>query len=187
MSPGTVDSQIAEYQFLRGALRGTQLALLDSRLLHFGTDYTESTALDAIASVRIAFERDARRIGWGVALGAAALIVFALAGPLGASVGRGLAEVSAQVARDAVQASALAQFLASALGVVKLIAGLMPAAALALALWGAALAVLGWIGHTSLALVLASAEREFRVPGREPLLIDFAESLSEAVASRMRR
>lgn len=187
MSSCMADAPIADYLFQRGALRGTQLTLLESRLLHLGTDCTESIALDAIASARIAFERDARRIGWGVAFGVLALIVFALAGPLGGAVGRALAEVSAQVARDASQASAVAQFLESALGALKFAVGLMPVAGLLLALWGAALGARGWIGHTSLTLVLASAEREFRTPGREPLLEDFAENLAQCVAARMRR
>lgn len=187
MSSRMADAPIADYLFQRGALRGTQLTLFESRLLHLGSDSTENITLDAIASARIAFERDAHRIGWGVAFGVLALIVFVLAGPLGAAVGRALAEISAQVARDASQASALAQFLESALGALKLAVGLLPVAGLLLALWGAVLGARGWIGHTSLTLVLPSAEREFRVPGREPLLEDFAENLAQCVEARMRR
>ena len=181
------DDPIADYHFQRGALRGTQFTLFESRLLHIGTDCTESTVLDAIGSVRIAFERDARRIGWGAALGAIALVVFALAGPLDALAGRGLSEISAQIARDGAQASALAHFIESALEVLKFFTGLMPLAALALLACGVALAVLGWIGYTSLALVLPSAEREYRVPGRDRLLLDFAENLAESVAAKVRR
>ena len=181
------DDPVADYHFQRGALRGTQFTLLESRLLHLGTDYTESTVLEAIASVRIAFEHDARRIGWGMALGAIALVVFSLAGPLDALAGRGLADVSAGVARDGAQASALAHFLESALGALKYLTGLMSVAGLALLACGAALAVRGWNGYTSLALVLPSAEREYRVPGRDSLLLDFAENLAESVAARMRR
>ena len=143
--------------------------------------------LESIGSVRIAFERDARRIGWGVALGVLALAVFALAGPLDALAGRALAEVSLGIVRDGAHASALAHFLESVLRALKFLTGLMPVAALALLAWGATLAVLGWVGHTSLALVLPSAEREYRVPGRDALLLDFAEHLAESVAERMRR
>ena len=187
MNSRDADDPVAEYHFLRGALRGTQLTLLEARLLHLGIDTTEITALDAIASVRIAFERDLRRIGWGVALGVVALAVFALAAPLDAFVGRGLADVSAQLARDGAQASGLAHFLESALGLLGFAAGLMPMVAFALFASGALLVVRGWSGDTALAVTLPSVEREFRVPGREPLLMDFAENLSQAIASRMRR
>ena len=187
MNPRMDDPPVAEYQFQRGAMRGTQFVLQESRLLHFGADSTESTALDAIASVRIFFARDMRRIGWGVAIGIAALILFALSGPLGALAGRGLAEVSAQIARDGAQASTLAQFLESALGTLKLLAGMLPYAALALGIWGAVLGASGWTGSTSLVLVLPSVEREFRVAGHDPLLMEFAEHLSVAVAARLRR
>lgn len=187
MNPRMADAPVEEFVFQRGALRGTQFTLLESRLLHLGTDSSESIALEAVASVRIAFERDARRIGWGVALGALALAVFALAGPLGALAGRGLAEISAQIARDGPQASAVAQFLESALRALVFVVGLMPLAAGALFLWGAALAASGWIGRTTLALVLPSAEREYAVPGRDHSLIDFAEALSQAVAGRIGR
>ena len=187
MNPRMDDSPVAEYQFQRGALRRTQFVLRSTRLLHFGADSTESTALDAIASVRISFERDLRRIGWGVAIGVAALILFALAGPVGTLAGRGLAEISAQIARDGAQASGLAHFLESALGALKFLAGLLPYAALALGVWGAVLGAAGWAGSTALVLVLPSVEREFRVPGHEPLLMEFAEQLSVAVAVRLRR
>lgn len=187
MNTRIADEPIADYHFQRGALRGTQFTLLESRLQHIGTDYSESTVLEAIVSVRIAFERDTRRIGWGVAFGALALVVFALAGPLDAAVGRGLAETAAQIARDGAQASALAHFLESALRVLKFLVGLMPVAALALLAWGVTLVALGWIGYTSLALVLPSTEREYRVPGRDPLLLDFAETLAQSIAERMRR
>ena len=110
-----------------------------------------------------------------------------MAGPLGGMAARGLAEISAQIARDGAQASPLAHFLESALGALKALAGVLPYAAFALGVWGAVRAFAGWTGYTSLALVLPSVEREFRVPGHEPLLMEFAEHLSTAVAARMRR
>ena len=183
MSPRSARHHVAEYHFARGALRGTQFTLLDARLLHVGADRAESILLDAISSVRIAFERNARRIGWGAGLCLVALIVFALAGPLRTLVAHGLAEVMAQIARDGAPASPLAQFLEASLRALGVVAGAMPVAALALALWGTALVVTGWIGHTSLVLVLPSAEREFLVPGRDLALTDFAENLAERIAA----
>lgn len=160
--------------------------LFEARLVHLGTDYSESTPLNAIASVRISFERANRRIGWGIALGIAALVVLGLAGPFGTQIGRALADVSAQISRDPAQASPVAQFLESTLRGLEFLVALMPGMALALVVWGAALAVTGWIGYTTLVVVLPSTEREFVVPGRDRGLIAFAENLAEAIANRMR-
>ena len=81
----------------------------------------------------------------------------------------------------------MAQFLETALRGLEVVAALMPGAALVLAIWGATLGATGWVGHTSLVLVLPSTEREFVVPGRDPALIDFAGTLAEVIANRMRR
>lgn len=159
--------------------------LSEARLVHLGPDFSESTALDAIASVRISFERASRRIGSGIALAIAAIVVFGLAGPSGTQIGRALADVSAQIARDPAQASPVAQFLESTLRALEFLVALMPGVALGLFVWGAALAATGWIGYTTLVIVLPSVEREFVVPGRDRALIAFAENIAEAVANRM--
>lgn len=177
---------MAQYLFERGALRGTELMLFEARFVHLGPDFSESTALDAIASVRISFERASRRIGWGIALGIAAIAVFGLAGPSGTQIGRALADVSAQIAREPAQASPVAQFLESALRALEFLVALMPGVALGLFVWGAALAATGWIGYTTLVIALPSTEREFVVPGRDRAFIAFAEDLAEAIADRMR-
>lgn len=177
---------MAHYLFERGGLRGTELMLSDASLVHFGTDYSESTPLHAIASVRISFERAHRRIGWGIALGIAAMVVLALAGPFGRRAGSALAEISAQIARDPAQASPVLQFLESTLRGMEFVFGLMPGVALGLFIWGAVLAATGWIGYTTLVVVLPSSEREFTVRGRDRGLMVFAENLAETISNRMR-
>ena len=69
---------------------------------------------------------------------------------------------------------------------IEVVAALLPALALACALGGAALAVLGWRGSTTLTLVLAGAEREYSVRGRDTLLLDFAELVSERLMASTR-
>jgi hypothetical protein len=44
---------------------------------------------------------------------------------------------------------------------------------------GAALGALGWMGSTTLMISLPGAERAYTVRGRDTLLLDFAEALSE--------
>lgn len=187
MSARPAASHIADYHFLRGAWRGTQFSLLDARLLHLGVDLTESISLRAISSVRVAFERNTQRIGWGAAIVFAALFVLLLAGPFRSFIAHSLADVGAQIAKDGAQASAVAQFLEAALHALRIVAAAMPFAALALAAWGVFLVATGWVGQTSLVLVLPATEREFRVPGRDQVLIDFADLVAESAASPLRR
>jgi hypothetical protein len=59
----------------------------------------------------------------------------------------------------------------------------MPALALGCALGGAALAISGWRGATILTLTLGGAQRAYRVHGRDTLLLDFAEMVSERLTS----
>ena len=75
---------VASFDFPSGPLRGTQLTLYGARLLHHGAGQMESIALGAIASVSVGYQRDATRIGWGVALAVAALLLFLLFRPLAA-------------------------------------------------------------------------------------------------------
>jgi hypothetical protein len=43
----------------------------------------------------------------------------------------------------------------------------------------AALAALGWMGRTTLVVSLSGAERVYPARGRDTMLLDFAEALSE--------
>jgi hypothetical protein len=55
----------------------------------------------------------------------------------------------------------------------------MPVAALACVIVGGALCALGWIGGTQLLVSLPGAERLYATRGRDTMLLDFAEALSE--------
>ena len=167
---------VASFDFPSGPLRGTQLTLDASRLLHHGVGQMESIALGAIAAVRVGYQRDAQRIGWGVALVLSALILFLLFRPLTAFAASAAAEVA--------DGQAVAQLLRGALRVLEAFASLMPVAGAAFLVWGGALIAFGWLGTTELVLSLPAAERAYAVRGRNQLLIQLAELLAERVAQR---
>ena len=69
---------------------------------------------------------------------------------------------------------------------IEVTAALLPAIALAGAIGGAMLGVLGWRGSTTLTLALGGSERSFSVRGRDTLLLDFAELASERLMAAAR-
>ena len=153
-----------------GELRGTQLALHAGCLVHRGASHLETLPLATIAAVRVEFDRDARRIGWGVACVIIALVLFAVSGPLGSLAGAAAHEVAAQQA-----------FLLAFFRLVEGTARALPFIATATALGGALLCGLGWVGTTTLTVSFAGGERAYPVRGRNSPLLDFAERLSEQV------
>ena len=171
-----LETPIATYPFLAGPLRGTQLALFASRLLHQGAGQMESIALPAIAAVQVGYERDYRRIAWGAVLLLLALLLFAVAGPLSG--------VAAEAAAQINGANAIAKLLRSTLLLLGAVASILPAAGVASLLGGGALIAFGWIGTTTLVLSLPVVERAFPVRGRNRTLVDFAELLAERVAQQ---
>ena len=171
---------LRRFDFTGGALRGTHLALYSNSLVHRGEFHFETLPLAGIASVRVGFARDMRRIGWGVGLVVLALILFAIASPIATLAAGAATDVSTAgihgVARGLV---AIFRFLEG-------VGTLLPAVALACALGGAALGGFGWLGETVLALILPGAERVFTVRGRDPRLLDFSEALSERIMAQPR-
>lgn len=171
---------LTRYEFTTGLQRGSHLALYPRCLLHRGESQLETLPLAAIASLRVAFLRDSRKLGWGIALVVAALVLLALAGPLGSLAAESAGEMASGGAQGVARALyGLFRFLEG-------VASLMPAAALACALGGAALAIYGWRGTTTLTLTLGGAERVYWVRGRDTLLLDFAEMVSERLAALSR-
>ena len=169
---------IASFDFLAGPQRGTRLTLYAARLLYQGSGHLESLTLGAIAAVRVAYQRDARKIGWGAALMILALVLLALFRPLAALAGGAAAEVA--------EGQAVAVLLRATLRILEAIANLMPLAAGGCLAGGVALIVFGWLGYTTLVLTLPAAERAYAVRGHNQLLIDFADLLAERAAQRGR-
>ena len=55
----------------------------------------------------------------------------------------------------------------------------LPALGGVAAIGGGALAVLGWLGGTTLTLTFAGGDRVYAVNGRNTMLLDFAEAVSD--------
>lgn len=171
---------LTRFEFTSGLQRGSHLALYPRVLVHRGEQHLETLSLAALASVRVAFARDARKLRWAVGLVILALVLLAIAGPLGSVASQAAAEMAAGGSQGVARA------LYSFFRFVEGFASLLPAMALACALGGAALGVYGWRGTTVLALSLAGGERVYWVRGRDTLLLDFAEMVSERLTALAR-
>lgn len=168
---------IARFEFGTGPRRGSELVLYRTSLVHRGGVELETLQIAAIAALRVAFARDSRRLGWGIALVVAALVFLALSGPL--------ASWSAQAAADLTAAGGqgVGKALISFFRVVEAGANLLPVVALACALGGAFLIVRGWQGTTTLTLSFGAFERAYEARGRDSLLLDFADRVSARLMS----
>ena len=172
------ESPIAHFEFLSGPQRGTRLTLYPARLLHEGAGLMESMPLDALAAVGAVYQRDEGRIGWGAAWIVLAVVLLAVFRPLAQLAAAGGAQVA--------DAQAIGQLLRATLGALEALANLLPLAAGVCLAGGAALAVFGWLGTTTLSLVLPAGERAYAVRGRNAQLADFASLLAERAAQRGR-
>jgi hypothetical protein len=139
----------------------------------------ETLPLAAVTGVRVAFERDSRRIGWGVALVIAAAVLFLLAGPLGRWASGAAGEIS-----NAGGLGGVARALEMLFHALDALASALPVLALACAAGGGVLGALGWRGDTVLTLSLAGSERVYPVRGLSSQLMEFAELLTERLLAR---
>lgn len=171
---------VARFDFTSGALRGSHFTLYGNCLIHRGETQTETVPLAAIAALRVGYQRDARKLGWGVSLVIIALLVFLISGPLIAAADGAAADMAT------VGASGVARALQAVFGFLAAVAALLPLAALLCAIGGIALGVLGWTGKTTLVLDFAGSERAYGVLGRNPALLDFSEALSERLMALKR-
>lgn len=177
---GDVGPAITRFDFTSGELRGSHFTLYPSCLIHRSETQLETLPLAGIASLRVAYQRDARKLGWGIALVIIAFIVFAISAPLASLAGGAAAEMAAAGGHGVARALyGLFRFFWS-------VANLLPFVAFGCALGGIGLGVLGWLGSTTLVLDLAGSERVYPVRGRNPGLLDFAEAISERLMSLKR-
>jgi len=175
----SIDQPLAGYDIASGALRGARFTLYPNRLVLAGGDATETIPLAHLASVRVAFERDAGKLNWGVALLVLALLFAVVSGPLQSWMADLAAKVAASEGRESLEAVLVAAF-----GAMAQLARLLMPLALALAAGAFALLVFFWLGHTTLTLAFAATERACAVRGRDPQLMDFADLLGERLAAR---
>lgn len=171
---------LTRYAFTSGRWRGTHLTLYPTCLVHRSEQHLENVPLAGMTAVGVAFRRDARKLGWGIALVVIALLLLAIAGPIGSFASGAAAEMAA--AGPAGVARALHGFFR----LLEALASLLPVLALACVIGGGALGALGWLGSTVLLVALPGAERVYAVRGRDTMLLDFAEALSERLMALKR-
>jgi hypothetical protein len=164
---------VSRYAFMNGVLRGTHLTLHPACLVHRSDNYLETLPLAGITALRVAFERDTRKLGWGIALIVIALLLLAIAGPLGSFASGAAGEMASAGAQG------VGRVLQGFFRLLEVLASLMPVVALGCVVGGGALCALGWLGSTVLIVSLPGSERFYRVRGRDTLLLDFAEAVSE--------
>ena len=161
------------FVFERGELRGTQLTLFQTCLVHRSENYLETLPLGGVTAVRVSFQRNTRKLAWGIALVIVALIMLAIAGPI-SSWASGAANEMASAGPQGVPRALYAFFRS-----LEALGSLLPVAALACVIGGGALGALGWMGSTALLVSLPGSERAYTIRGRDTQLLDFAEALSE--------
>lgn len=171
------------FDIASGEWRGTQLSLHSTHISHRGDSHLEMLPLAALASVRVSFQRDEGKIRWGIVLAMVAVVLFGVAGTIESLAGSAVREMAAQHAGGG---TGVAAALLGLFRVVEGFAKALPLLAAVVVLCGAALGVLGWIGTTTLALSFAGGERLYSVRGRDLLLLDFSERVSEALVALKR-
>jgi len=175
------------FDFERGPLSGTTFALHENVLVHRGSAMLETIPFTAIAAVRISYSRDATRIGWAIVLIVIALCVWAAASPLAALAASAGVEMTGQVRGDvAAGGQGMASALVATFRGLEFAARVLPVVAGAFLLAALILGGLGLWGATTLTLTLAAVEREYSVRGRDGMLYDFAEALSDRLLARGR-
>jgi len=165
---------LTEFDFGAGA----RLALHTNRLVLHGADAMEAVPLAHLASVRVAFERDPRKLNWAVGLLVFALLLAAASAPLqsmATALASGIREHAGRESLDAVLVTSASALLA--------FARMFSPLAWAMTAIAAALLVFFWLGVTTLTLSFAATERMFPMRGRNPLLVQFAEAVAEQLAA----
>jgi hypothetical protein len=154
------------------------LSLHPDCVVYRATSEVETLPLAAVLSVRVAFERDDRRVGWGIALVFAAAVLFLIAGPLGRLAASAATEVSSAGGHGVARALELFFHVLAAL------AAALPVISLVCAAGGGMLAALGWRGATLLTFGLPGSERTYSVRGHNAQLTEFAELVTERILKR---
>ena len=172
------DKLVTEYEVRGGTHRGTRLVLYGDRLVLQSQSAMEVLPLARLASLRIAFERNPARLTWAIVLIVVALLLWAVAGPLQEWSNSAVARVGDSARRESFDAVMVTVF-----AVIGGVARALPLIAGALAVGAAALAVLYWLGRTTLTLTYAAPEREVSVLGRDQHLAHFADELAVQLAA----
>jgi hypothetical protein len=171
---------VARFDFANGTWRGTHLILYANCVVHRGDAHLETVPLAAVAAMRVAFQRDERKLRWSGALMVVALLLFAMSGPL-AGFASGASSEMAAAGGQGVARALQAMFKA-----LETVGNLLPLVGFGSLAGAIALGALGWLGMTTLTLDLAGAERAYPVRGHDRKLLDFSEALAEKLMSLKR-
>jgi len=163
---------ITRFDFSSGLERGSSMTLYANCLVHRSDFFLETLPLASLASVRVAFERNARWMVWGGVLLFVALVLLGVWGPIAALAGTAAGEV-------AVNATGVASALATFFRILEAFARALPWLAVLLILGAVGLGTLGWLGGTFLTITFAGGERRYTVRGRNTRLLDFAEAIAQ--------
>jgi hypothetical protein len=158
---------------------GTHLTLYANRLVQEGGDSMETVPLAQLAAVRVAFQRDAGKLGWAIALLVVALVLALISGPLQ----RWLAGAAARFS-EPPRPESLDSLLHGVLNVLGGFAKLLPLLSATLVIGAVALLALFWFGKTVLSLVYGATERSYAVYGRNQYLAEFAQAVADQLAVR---
>ena len=168
---------LTRFAFASGMLRGTHLTLYPTCLVHRSDTHLETLPIAAMTAVSVAFRRDARKLRWSIMLIVIALLLLAVSGPLD----RFAADAATDMAKSE---QGVGKALYGFFRFLTALASSLPVAALACVIGGGALCALGWMGRTLLAVSLPGSERLYASRGRDTLLLEFAEALSERLMLR---
>ncbi len=173
---------IGRYDFRSGVLRGTTLALFPDCLVHRGQNYFDLISLRRVAGLRVAYERDERKMSWGGVLLVIALLVYAVSAPLAGLTGRAAADIAAKMSHEPAGATqAMQGALYTTFVTLQALAQGLRIAGGALALWGLLLLGFGAWGSTTLAVTSGAAQHTFTVRGRDAKLFDFGEMAGDVL------
>ena len=173
-----MSSTVPEAEFDLGG--NARLRLYSNRLVHEGgLALVEIIPYAHLASVRVAFERDGRKLNWAIGVGLVALALALLAAPMQGWFASLAAKVADGSHRESLESVLLATF--NALG---MLARLFPAIGAVLGAIAVGLGALFVLGRTTLTLAFAATERAFSKFGRNRRLIEFAELLGGHLAER---
>jgi hypothetical protein len=175
----TPDIAIAEFEISSGAQRGSRLSLYANRLVHQAGESMETVSLEHLASVRVSFERDQRKLNWAIGLLVSAVVLALISAPLRSGIGAAASRVGDPARRESLDALLYGVF--NALGAM---AGVLPGIAAALAVAAVALLVYFWLGATELSFAFAATERGYTVPGRNRPMVDFAHAVADQISAR---
>ena len=170
-------------------LGGATAVLTDRRLVVAGRSHEESLPLAQVSCVRVRFERLARAVGLGIALLAAAAVLFATAGPLRTLLhdqSVALEPAANEERAGGAHGGGIAAGMQRILGALAAIVRYFPLVGWLLVAAGAAQIALGVVGRTVVTVTAGGAEIELEQRGDRALLRAFAAEIGRQLPAPRR-